>query len=46
MAEKFALIPIKMNSAEYTKMLNDSWPQQTELLTSLGLIKKPATAPR
>ena len=44
---QFILIPSQIEqSAEYKKFLEDSWPQQVEILTKLKLIEKPATEPR
>ena len=45
-AKQFGLVPVKMKSAEYRKFLEDSWPQQVDILTKLKLIEKPATEPR
>jgi tripartite-type tricarboxylate transporter receptor subunit TctC len=46
MAKKFALQPLKIGSAEYTKILNEGWPKQVEIFKNLGRIKEAATQPR
>jgi tripartite-type tricarboxylate transporter receptor subunit TctC len=46
MAKKFALQPLKIGSAEYTKILEDGWPVQVKIFQNLGRIKEPATQPR
>jgi tripartite-type tricarboxylate transporter receptor subunit TctC len=46
MAKKFALQPLKIGSAEYTKILNEGWPKQVEIFKKLGRIKEAATQPR
>ena len=46
MTKKFALQPLKIRSAEYTKILEDGWPKQVEIFINLGRIKKAATQPR
>ena len=45
-AEKFALVPTKMSSKEYTKLLEDGWPKQVKIFKDLGMIKAAATEPR
>jgi tripartite-type tricarboxylate transporter receptor subunit TctC len=44
--DQFALVPVKVRSAEYTKFLKDQWPIQVDILKSLELIKEPASAPK
>jgi len=46
MAKKFALQPLQIGSAEYTKILEDGWPKQVEIFIDLGRIKEAATQPR
>ena len=46
MAKKFALQPLKIGSAEYTRILEEGWPKQVEIFIKLGRIKKAATQPR
>jgi tripartite-type tricarboxylate transporter receptor subunit TctC len=46
MCDKFVMIPVKMDSAEYTKYLEEEWPRQTEILKQLNIIKAPATQPK
>jgi hypothetical protein len=44
---QFILIPSQIEqTVEYKKFLEDSWPQQVDILTKLKLIEKPATEPR
>jgi tripartite-type tricarboxylate transporter receptor subunit TctC len=45
-ADQFLLAPMKMKSDEYTKFLEESWPEQEKLLKSLDLIEEAATRPR
>lgn len=44
--ETFGMVTVKMGSAEYTKLLNESWDKETEIQKSLGLLKEVATPPR
>jgi tripartite-type tricarboxylate transporter receptor subunit TctC len=46
MAKKFALQPLKIRSAEYTKILEEGWPKQVEIFKNLGRIKEAATQPK
>jgi len=46
MAKKFAIVPIKMRSKEFTEMLEEGWPKQIKIFKDLGRIKEAATAPR
>jgi len=46
MAKKFAIMPIKIRSEEFTKLLEDGWPKQVKIFKDLGRIKEAATEPR
>ena len=46
MAKKFALQPLQIGSAEYTKILEDGWPKQVKIFVDLGRVKEAATQPR
>lgn len=46
MAKKFAIVPLKMRSKEFTQLLVDGWPKQVEIFKKLGRIKEAATPPR
>jgi len=46
MAKNFSLAPVKKRSKEFTQALEEGWPTQIEIFKNLGMIEKPATAPR
>ncbi|MBW1723322.1 MAG: tripartite tricarboxylate transporter substrate binding protein [Deltaproteobacteria bacterium] len=44
--KQYAMVITNLGSKEYKDFLEKSWPEETEVLKKLGLIKKPATSPR
>ena len=46
MSKKFLMVPLKIRSEEFTKMLEENWRNNAEVLVEMGRVKEPATAPR
>ncbi|MDB4443832.1 tripartite tricarboxylate transporter substrate binding protein [bacterium] len=46
MSKTFLMVPLKIRSEEFTKMLEENWRTNSKVLVEMGRVKKPATAPR